>query len=129
MIQNTLNMEHSGQLLKSLTDPIRLEVIHTLAQGERFVCDLTGDLNLSQSKVSFHLRVFQEAGLLKGRQSSPWIYCHLKPNALTAVEAWLAGRAAQPLQPERSTMQKMTMDQRLFFSQPRNTNAEPSKYC
>ena len=90
MIQNTLNAEQPRQLLKSLSDPIRLEVIHALAQGERCVCDLTGDLNLSQSKLSFHLRVLREAGLLTDRQSGRWIYYRLQTDALAALEAWLA---------------------------------------
>ena len=33
MIQNTLNVEQSRQLLKALADPIRLDVIHALARG------------------------------------------------------------------------------------------------
>ena len=90
MIQNTLNREQSRQLLKALADPIRLDVIHALAQGERCVCDLTGELNLSQSKLSFHLRVLREAGLLTDRQSGRWIYYRLQPDALAALEAWLA---------------------------------------
>ena len=90
MIQNTLNVERSRQLLKALADPIRLDVIHALAQGERCVCDLTSDLNLSQSKLSFHLRVLREAGLVADRQSGRWIYYRLQPDALAALEAWLA---------------------------------------
>ena len=90
MIQNTLNHEQSRQLLKALAHPIRLDVIHALAHGERCVCDLTGDLNLSQSKLPFHLRVLREAGLLKDRQSGRWIYYRLQPDALAALEAWLA---------------------------------------
>ena len=90
MIQKTLNVEQSRQMLKALSDPIRLEVIHALAQGERCVCDLTGDLNLTQSKLSFHIRVLREAGLLKDRQSVRWIYYRLQPDALAALEALLA---------------------------------------
>ena len=90
MIRNTLNVEESRQLLKALAEPIRLEVIHALALGERCVCDLTGDLKLSQSKLSFHLRVLREAGLVTDRQSGRWIYYRLEPDALEALEAWLA---------------------------------------
>ena len=89
-MQNTLSTDQSRQILKALGDPIRLEVIHALAHGERCVCDLTGDLDLSQSKLSFHLKVLREAGLLTDRQSGRWIYYRLQPNALAALEAWLA---------------------------------------
>ncbi len=91
MIQNTLNRDQSRQLLKALADPIRLDVIHALALalGERCVCDLTGDLNLSRSKLSFHLRVLRETGLLTDRQSGRWIYYRMQPYALAALETWL----------------------------------------
>ena len=102
MIQNTLSTDQSRQMLKALADPIRLEVIHALANGERCVCDLTTDLNLSQSKRSFHLRVLREAGLLADRQSGRWIYYRLEPHALSALEQWLAnlrGCCTQPASP------------------------------
>ena len=102
MIQNTLSTDQSRQMLKALADPIRLEVIHALANGERCVCDLTTDLNLSQSKLSFHLRVLREAGLLADRQSGRWIYYRLEPHALSALEQWLAtlrGCCTQPASP------------------------------
>ena len=90
MIQNTLSSDQSRQMLKALAEPIRLEVIHALANGERCVCDLTTDLNLPQSKLSFHLKVLREAGLLADRQSGRWIYYRLQPDALAALESWLA---------------------------------------
>ena len=94
MIQNTLSTDQSRQMLKALADPIRLEVIHALANGERCVCDLTTDLNLSQSKLSFHLRVLREAGLLADRQSGRWIYYRLEPHAPSAlVQRLPEGRA------------------------------------
>ena len=102
MIQNTLSTDQSRQMLKALADPIRLEVIHALAHGERCVCDLTADLNLSQSRLSFHLRVLREAGLLADRQSGRWIYYRLEPHALAALEQWLANLRScctQPTQP------------------------------
>ncbi len=90
VIQNTLNANKSRQILKALADPIRLEVIHVLAKGERCVCDLTTELNLPQSKLSFHLKVLREAGLLADRHSGRWICYRLQPDALAALEAWLA---------------------------------------
>ena len=94
-MQNTLNVEQSRQMLKALADPIRLKVIHALALGERCVCDLTGDLNLPQSKLSFHLKVLREAGLLTDRQSGRWIYYRLQPNALINLERWLVDLRSQ----------------------------------
>lgn len=102
MIQDTLSTDQSRQLLKALADPIRLEVIHALAEGERCVCDLTSDLNLAQSRLSFHLRVLRDAGLLADRQSGRWTYYRLQPEAIAALEQWLStlrSRCSNPAPP------------------------------
>jgi ArsR family transcriptional regulator len=81
-------------LLRALAEPIRLQVVQTLQHGERCVCDLTGDLDLAQSKLSFHLKVLKEAGLIRARQEGRWIYYRLEPAALIALQDWLGQLAA-----------------------------------
>ena len=85
-----LDAEQASSLLKALADPHRQRIVLCLGSGERCVCDLTGELQLAQSKLSFHLKVLREAGLLTDRQCGRWIYYHLQPDALAALEAWLA---------------------------------------
>jgi ArsR family transcriptional regulator len=87
-------VDEARQLLKALAEPIRLQVIEALAGGERCVCDLTEDLGLAQSKLSFHLKVLKEAGLLADRQSGRWVYYRLRPEAIEQLRGWLAGLAA-----------------------------------
>ena len=84
-----INAEHASQLLKALADPNRQQILQCLGAGERCVCDLTDDLNLAQSKLSFHLRVLKDAGLLADRQRGRWIYYRIEPSALEALQAWL----------------------------------------
>ena len=83
---------HQAQgMLKGLSDPIRLNVIEQLGAGERCVCDLTTNLQLSQSRLSFHLKVLREAGLISDRQSGRWVYYRLRTEALQALQQWLQG--------------------------------------
>jgi ArsR family transcriptional regulator, arsenate/arsenite/antimonite-responsive transcriptional repressor len=76
-------------LLKALADPLRLQVIESLALGERCVCDLTTELGLGQSRLSFHLKVLKDAGLLLDRQAGRWIYYRLQPEAIKGLAGWL----------------------------------------
>lgn len=94
-----LDDARARQLLKALGDPLRLQVIEALGAGERCVCDLTGDLGLAQSKLSFHLRVLREAGLLEGREQGRWIYYRLRPEAITALQQWLGRLSSQCQRP------------------------------
>ncbi|MCP9835592.1 MULTISPECIES: helix-turn-helix transcriptional regulator [unclassified Cyanobium] len=89
-----LQPEQARLLLRALADPIRLQVIEALGDGERCVCDLTSELGLAQSKLSFHLKVLKETGLLADRQSGRWVYYRLQPAALERLRAWLATLAA-----------------------------------
>lgn len=89
-----LSLDRAQPLLRALAEPIRLQVVQALQHGERCVCDLTDDLDLAQSKLSFHLRVLKEAGLIRARQEGRWIYYRLDPAALTALRDWLGQLAA-----------------------------------
>ena len=82
-------LDLAQRLLRALAEPIRLQVVQTLQHGERCVCDLTGDLDLAQSKLSFHLKVLKEAGLIRSRQEGRWIYYRLEPSALMLLRDWL----------------------------------------
>ena len=70
-------------------------MIEALGGGERCVCDLTADLGLAQSKLSFHLKVLKEAGLLADRQEDRWIYYSLRSEAIEQLRGWLAELGAQ----------------------------------
>ncbi|MDM7937407.1 MAG: metalloregulator ArsR/SmtB family transcription factor [Cyanobium sp. CZS 48M] len=94
-----LSSDQARALLKALADPLRLQVIEALGGGERCVCDLTADLGLAQSKLSFHLKVLKEAGLLADRQEGRWIYYRLIPEAIEGLRGWLSALGAQCRKP------------------------------
>jgi ArsR family transcriptional regulator len=103
-ITSTLTPVHARSLLKALADPLRLQIIEALGEGERCVCDLTEGLDLAQSKLSFHLRVLREAGLVNQRSSGRWSYYRLEPQAIEQLAGWLMAlrqRCDQPATPCR----------------------------
>jgi DNA-binding transcriptional ArsR family regulator len=52
----------------ALSDPIRLEIIMYLRQGEKCVCEIVPHLNLIQPLVSRHLRILKETGIVRCRK-------------------------------------------------------------
>jgi ArsR family transcriptional regulator len=96
-----LGADQARLLLRAMADPLRLQVIEALGGGERCVCDLTGELGLAQSKLSFHLKVLREAGLIQAREQGRWIYYRLRSEALQDLQHWLAGLADRCDQPAR----------------------------
>jgi ArsR family transcriptional regulator len=88
-----LPVDRAQQLLRVLSEPIRLQVVQSLSGGERCVCDLTAELQLAQPKLSFHLKVMKEAGLIAARQQGRWMYYRLQPELLLALSHWLVALA------------------------------------
>lgn len=60
-------------LFKALSDETRLRILKLLEDGELCVCDIVSALDIIQPKVSFHLSVLKEAGLIKDRKQGKWI--------------------------------------------------------
>jgi ArsR family transcriptional regulator, arsenate/arsenite/antimonite-responsive transcriptional repressor len=56
------------EIIKALANDVRFEIVSILAQRECCVCDLEALLDLNQSKVSYHLAVLRDAGLITGEQ-------------------------------------------------------------
>jgi ArsR family transcriptional regulator len=87
---------------KALSDPLRLQVLELLREREMCVCDLTEQLQVSQSKLSFHLKALREAGLIRSRRQERWIYYSLNLPPLVEVEQYLADiRRFSPMHPAR----------------------------
>ena len=94
VLEHLLQRDQARVLLKALADPRRLEILDVLGGGERCVCELTSELGLAQSRLSFHLKVMKQAGLLEAREQGRWIYYRLRPEAIEALQSWLSQLAA-----------------------------------
>jgi ArsR family transcriptional regulator len=74
----------------ALSDPLRLQVLDLLRHQELCVCDLCDALHVMQSKLSFHLKILKEAGLVSSRQEGRWIYYSLNLSQFVVLEQYLA---------------------------------------
>jgi ArsR family transcriptional regulator, arsenate/arsenite/antimonite-responsive transcriptional repressor len=87
---------------QALSDPLRLKIIELLRQQELCVCDLCSALEVTQSKLSFHLKSLKEAHLVRARQEGRWIYYSLNLPQFASLEQYLAEyRRFSPILPTR----------------------------
>lgn len=71
-------MFETQALFDVLSDEIRRRVLCLLAKrGELCVCELFQALDLPQPKVSRHLGVMRDAGVLSVRREGTWVYYRL----------------------------------------------------
>jgi ArsR family transcriptional regulator len=78
-------LARTARLFHALSDETRLAVLDMLRGGERCVCELQAALDAAQSRLSFHLKVLKEAGLVRDRKEGRWSYYTLVPEALATA--------------------------------------------
>jgi ArsR family transcriptional regulator, arsenate/arsenite/antimonite-responsive transcriptional repressor len=67
-------MQDILNIFKALSEETRLRVLKLLDRGELCVCDIVAALDLIQPKISFHLAVLKDAGLIKDRKQGKWVH-------------------------------------------------------
>lgn len=87
----------------ALSDPIRFQVLELLRSQELCVCELCEHIGVTQSKISFHLKILKEASLVRSRQEGRWIYYSLNLSQFVVLEQYLAEyRRSAVMLPARS---------------------------
>lgn len=70
--------EEKVKILKALSNPVRLEIIDFLSNGEKCVCEIVENLQYEQPHISKSLIKLKEAGLIKDRKEGLNVYYSLK---------------------------------------------------
>jgi ArsR family transcriptional regulator len=86
-VPTTLNP--TVQWFHALADETRLEIVRLLSHGERCVCELVGVLGAAQPRLSFHLKVLKDAGLVHDRRDGRWMYYSVDADVLAAMREFL----------------------------------------
>ena len=75
-------MQEILNIFKALSDETRLRILKLLEHAELCVCDIFSSLDMVQPKVSFHLSVLKEAGLIRDRKEGRWIHYRIDDSDL-----------------------------------------------
>nr|WP_321525015.1 metalloregulator ArsR/SmtB family transcription factor [uncultured Cohaesibacter sp.] len=69
-----LSLDEIVGLLKASGEPTRLRLLALLAEGDLSVKDLTAILHQSQPRISRHLKLLYESGLVERLPEGAWVY-------------------------------------------------------
>ena len=86
MRTKTKQLTDVATVFHALSDETRLLILEQLKGGEQCVCDLTEIFKTGQSRLSFHLRVLKEAGLILARPEGRWVYYSLNSDAVEELQ-------------------------------------------
>lgn len=85
-----LDTNRAAALFHALSDPIRIDVVNQLLGGDRCVCELTEDLEMAQSRLSWHLKTLVDAGIISSRREGRWNYYSVNPETIEEAREVLA---------------------------------------
>lgn len=83
----TIGLDAALGALRAAGEPTRLRVLALLAEGELTVSDLTDILGQSQPRISRHLKLLVDAGLVERHREGAWAFFGLV--SAPAAGAWL----------------------------------------
>ncbi|MHA1839234.1 MAG: ArsR/SmtB family transcription factor [Candidatus Ranarchaeia archaeon] len=62
------------RIFKALADPTRLRILGVLEHHEMCVCEVMVALGLTQPTASHHLRIMENAALVRKRKDGKWVF-------------------------------------------------------
>lgn len=87
-----MNSKQIADTFKALSDEKRIDILQLLQNGEQCACVLLEKLNLTQSGLSYHMKILTNSQIIQSRQDGKWTYykisekqCHNISNLLLEI--------------------------------------------
>ncbi|UWG98047.1 metalloregulator ArsR/SmtB family transcription factor [Dehalobacter sp. DCM] len=79
------NYKDYALTMKALSDETRLKIFDMLTDGELCACKILEVFNITQSTLSYHMKILCESGLVIGRRDGVWIRYSINHNKLEVI--------------------------------------------
>ena len=76
-------------VFKAISDETRLKIVDMLSCGEMCACDILESFSISQSTLSYHMKILVDCGLVNGVRDGAWMRYTLNQEKTKAVIAFL----------------------------------------
>jgi len=74
-------MRNAVNIFKALSDETRLRILKLLEGGELCICKIMEVLDMRQSRISRHMGILKNAGLVVDRRDGKWVHYSLDPKS------------------------------------------------
>ncbi|HEX6409090.1 MAG TPA: metalloregulator ArsR/SmtB family transcription factor [Sphingomicrobium sp.] len=104
-----------ADLLQALADPTRLRILALLRRMELSVGELAVLLDQSQPRVSRHVRILADAGVIDRRREGSWVFLTVAADDRNApifalVDAWADSDSSRVFQADASKLDRIRAD-------------------
>jgi ArsR family transcriptional regulator, arsenate/arsenite/antimonite-responsive transcriptional repressor len=72
-IPHKKELDEKSRIYHALSDPLRLTILYLIRDQPLCVCVINRFMHLAGSKLSYHLNILKESGLINGEYSGNWI--------------------------------------------------------
>jgi ArsR family transcriptional regulator len=86
LIPGESSLSEQVTIHKALADPLRLKILFLLSAQPLCVCVIKHCLRIADSRLSYHLSVLKEAGLIESRHEKNWLIYRLTSTGKTVAE-------------------------------------------
>ena len=81
--------QEQAKVFKALCDPKRLAILEQLRSGEKCACVLQEPLDLTQSGLSYHMKILCDSGIVVSRQEGKWTHYSFDPQGVQKAKELL----------------------------------------
>ena len=85
------NFQKMSRILKAVSDPKRLQIVHMLTKGELGASQILESFNITQPTLSHDMHVLLSSGLVSERRMGKHVLYSLEREAVEAFSSELAG--------------------------------------
>lgn len=75
--------------IKALSDETRLEIVGMLANERLCACDILSSLQITQSTLSYHMKLLTDSGLVIAERDGKWMHYTLMKESMDDLRTYL----------------------------------------
>lgn len=127
LLKNLL-YEQVARIGKAVSSPKRLELLELLAQGEKSVEVLAGELSVDMKLASAHLKVLKEARLVEARREGKYVVYRLSGSDVASLWVMLRQVAEAHLAELKLALERMVSDPTKLASMGRQALLDQARH-
>lgn len=85
-----MDQEKIAKTFKALCDVKRIAILELLKSGEKCACEITEELNIAQSALSYHMKILCESGIVESWYIGKWTHYRISEDGVQYASAILS---------------------------------------
>lgn len=81
--------ELGSVMIKAIAEPIRLQILDILSNGEMCACEILQNLAITQPTLSHHMKALTASGWVVAQKKSTWMYYSVNQEAVDQLHQYM----------------------------------------